>query len=449
MTEFSASFETNIVEQTVQVELEDSSSVLWRAGQVNTLRDENGNVILYEDQNDPSANLKRHDQYIGFNFQERIFDTGEIDKVIDTKISELYSDTSIQSKIERFFNLFENLVLQIPVGGNINSLTYLLQKISEITGNAIVDPNLFSQISGSYSDLQGRFSALNDLLNAISADSASLKFENENLQQQIEILAEVIINNLTGEKITIEQLIALLNQGVGKIVSTPEVYAEVNSEYHYDVIANVEISEWQLSSAPNWLVIQALLPRQARIIGTPPEGSEGEQIISIRAVGPRGTIYQTYNLIIEIEGTNRGGGTPSGYRVLLDAALLAGTVNTPQIGVSIAIPPVINYKIFDADGILINEVNGMNPELNIAGLPFGSSIEFNAEEVSVTTLGPRDPETGIRSEITTVYSPAVWVRQSNSGVITKLSSSNFGAPTYTFENIDNDYHLYVLYSEIT
>ena len=266
MPKYSSSFAADIVGQTVELETQVSKSVEWRAGTVNTLRDENGNVILYEDPNDSNTNINRLDQYVAFNFQERVFDDEEVNKVIDNQISELYSGTTVLSKIERFFSLFENLVLQIPAGGDTNSLTYLLRKISEITNNEIVDPNLFAEISGSLGDLQNRFSILGDLIGTLTADSSSLTFQNETLQQQIETLAQVILDNLTGQTITIEQLLELLNQGVGRIVSTPPVYAEVNAEYQYDVITNIDVSNWELTSGPNWLSLNEINSKQARLI---------------------------------------------------------------------------------------------------------------------------------------------------------------------------------------
>lgn len=439
MPKFTGSFAVPAVEQTIEIDNQVSQSRTWAAdGYINTLRDERGNLIQYENQDTASANAESVNQYIAFDFTQKQYDSTEIEKVIDMGVSELFAKSDVTNKIDRFFSLFENLVFQIPVQGQSNSLNFLLRRLSEITDNEIIDPNQFTQISGTLGTLRDRFDALSDLLSDLTNDSSSLVYRNDTLLQQVTTLGNIILDNLTGQKITVEELLNLLNAQAGRIVSTPVVFVEAGEPYEYTVVSNTPIVNWKLDSGPSWLSLQTISDTQAKLSGTPTSNDLGETVVSVRALSPTNTIFQTYELeVVEAGGLPGGGGTTTGYQVSLRAL-----ISDPPATSANELFPEVDYTLSDENGNTINAQAGGTTPIRVKGIPYNGQITFLAKE-KTRTISNKPPN----PPVVVTLIPVKWVSVSPSGVVTTLQERPVGSYEFVIDEIDTDYELYVIYRE--
>jgi hypothetical protein len=83
-----------------------------------------------------SQELNLYREVYGQNTYTRVVDT-QFRELIDPVDEQVTEDVSV----ERFFELYEQLFLQIPVNGELNSHEYLVMRSSEYLGGAVITNN--------------------------------------------------------------------------------------------------------------------------------------------------------------------------------------------------------------------------------------------------------------------------------------------------------------------
>ncbi len=85
------------------------------------------------------------------SIQKTVFNKDTFEKVIDTRFHQLLSSEveseSFSFTLEDFFQLYEDLLYQIPKEGDVNSHTYLLNKEAEYLGINIDQTNVQSLLA--------------------------------------------------------------------------------------------------------------------------------------------------------------------------------------------------------------------------------------------------------------------------------------------------------------
>lgn len=74
---------------------------------------------------------------------KKVYGINTYSKAVDTGFTELIKPTqpvtSREITVELFFQYYEQLFFNIPVGGSINSHTYLVEKSQEYIGGSVLD----------------------------------------------------------------------------------------------------------------------------------------------------------------------------------------------------------------------------------------------------------------------------------------------------------------------
>jgi hypothetical protein len=83
-----------------------------------------------------SQELNLYREVYGQNTYTRVVDT-QFRELIDPVDDQVIEDVSV----EQFFELYEQLFLQIPVNGELNSHEYLVMRSSEYLGGAVITNN--------------------------------------------------------------------------------------------------------------------------------------------------------------------------------------------------------------------------------------------------------------------------------------------------------------------
>jgi hypothetical protein len=83
-----------------------------------------------------SQELNLYREVYGQNTYTRVVDT-QFRELIDPVDEQVTEDVSV----EQFFALYEQLFLQIPVNGELNSHEYLVMRSSEYLGGAVITNN--------------------------------------------------------------------------------------------------------------------------------------------------------------------------------------------------------------------------------------------------------------------------------------------------------------------
>jgi len=83
-----------------------------------------------------SRELNLYREVYGQNTNTRVIDT-QFRELIDPVDEQVIEDVSV----EQFFELYEQLFLQIPVNGELNSHEYLVMRSSEYLGGAVITNN--------------------------------------------------------------------------------------------------------------------------------------------------------------------------------------------------------------------------------------------------------------------------------------------------------------------
>jgi hypothetical protein len=83
-----------------------------------------------------SQELNLYREVYGQNTYTRVVDT-QFRELIDPVDEQVIEDVSV----EQFFELYEQLFLQIPVNGELNSHEYLVMRSSEYLGGAVITNN--------------------------------------------------------------------------------------------------------------------------------------------------------------------------------------------------------------------------------------------------------------------------------------------------------------------
>ena len=115
-----------------QEQLREQQELFSQNGTVPTLRDENGNILLYEDAEYPGENWIDWTQYIAINVVRQEFDISEANKIFDYSISELHQVKSTAQLLDQLFALYGKVKDEIPFFGN-QSLEALINQKRPIT----------------------------------------------------------------------------------------------------------------------------------------------------------------------------------------------------------------------------------------------------------------------------------------------------------------------------
>jgi hypothetical protein len=105
---------------------------------------------------------------------KKVYGINTYSKVIDTTFNELVTPQPIVSAsvitVDEFFNQYDELFFDIPVTGNINSHTYLVQRSQQYIGGSVIDAEkqaLIEEINSlrqQLLDLNQSFSSISNLV---------------------------------------------------------------------------------------------------------------------------------------------------------------------------------------------------------------------------------------------------------------------------------------------
>jgi hypothetical protein len=77
------------------------------------------------------------------SFDKSVFNKGDFDKLINKNFNQLINTLSNQENIsftlDDFFQIYENLFIQIPKEGDINSHRYMMNRAAEYLGVKLAD----------------------------------------------------------------------------------------------------------------------------------------------------------------------------------------------------------------------------------------------------------------------------------------------------------------------
>jgi len=184
--------------------------IIEKDGQTFPYRDEQGTLLLFEDQNVPGLNINRLDQLITVDFQTEVFDIEETKKVIDVEIRELKREKTIDEKLQEFFRLYEGLLPNVPVMGETGSLQFLIRRGSEQQTGENFDPVVFETMtSGSFGNWIQQLLNFQSSVDGLTNTSASLVSLTNSLRRQLEAMGElVLLANVSGSQgVSLQQLI--------------------------------------------------------------------------------------------------------------------------------------------------------------------------------------------------------------------------------------------------
>lgn len=157
-------------------------------GSLPTLRDDNGNVVLYENPDDPTKNLIAYKQAIIFSVAEPVYDYEEAKKAFDFEITEFKPRTD-RELITEFFSLYEQLKTSIPVFGEEVSHEFLIKESSNIAGEGIVDTKQYLVVSSSLNLTRNQLIEGTALFQSVLGNAQIIDLENDSLRSQIQTLS--------------------------------------------------------------------------------------------------------------------------------------------------------------------------------------------------------------------------------------------------------------------
>ena len=179
--------------QTIEKELVEISIV---SGSILTRRDEDGNIILFEDAADPNLNVERHDQFVSVELYDDIFDINAAIDAVDFSVIELKSVDNRIDLIENFLNTFRTVLPEIPDG----DLQFILRRGVEEQGGELVGQEEFDKLTN------GRFSTIIQRLidcedkNVIDSDEiGGLSSQVDNLTLQLEAMGDLVLEASTND----------------------------------------------------------------------------------------------------------------------------------------------------------------------------------------------------------------------------------------------------------
>ena len=157
------------------------------SGTIFTQRDEEGNIILYEDPTDSAKNVERHDQFISIELYEDTFDINVASDVIDFSIIELKNiDNNL---LNEFITTFRRVLPDIPN----EELQFILRRgIEEQSGQLVPQEDFNRLTEGSFSTIIQR---LLELQNESEIDTSEI----ESLTIQLEAMGELVLEASTND----------------------------------------------------------------------------------------------------------------------------------------------------------------------------------------------------------------------------------------------------------
>ncbi len=179
--------------QTIEKKLVEISIV---SGSILTRRDEDGNIILFEDAADSNLNVERHDQFVSVELYDDIFDINAAIDAVDFSIVELKRVDNRIDLIENFLNTFRTVLPDIPKG----DLQFMLRKGVEEQGGELVDPAEFDRLTdGNFSTIIQRLIDCEDK-NVIDAEDIDGLFTQvDNLTSQLEAMGDLVLETSTND----------------------------------------------------------------------------------------------------------------------------------------------------------------------------------------------------------------------------------------------------------
>ena len=188
-------------------------------GIINTLRDEQGNILLYEEPT-TKANLERLNQFISVNTFRNDYDYDEASKSLDFQFTELKLK-SVEDRINELFSLYGRLKSVIPNVG-VRSHDSLIRVSSEVSGLEYINPEDYEAVSSELNDILNQLNEIDLKLRETNISNDSLELEIEAFNQQVRRLAEVVLNINNSEGYTADALIDMIVSKLNEILIDEE-----------------------------------------------------------------------------------------------------------------------------------------------------------------------------------------------------------------------------------
>jgi len=166
------------------------------SGSIATLRDDDGNIILYADSSNPSKNIERQDQFVSVELYSDIYDIDAAADVIDFSVFELKSIDNKNDLIDNFIRTFRAILPDIPN----EDLQFIIRKGVEEQGGEIISPVEFDRLTnGSFSSIIQRMIDLQDASEETQQSISSLESQVATLTTQLEAMGELVIETSTND----------------------------------------------------------------------------------------------------------------------------------------------------------------------------------------------------------------------------------------------------------
>lgn len=162
------------------------------SGSIASLRDDDGNLILYADSSDPSMNIDRHDQYVSVELYSDIYDVDAAIDAVDFSIFELKTVNNRIDLLDNFLRTFRAVLPDIPD----EDLQFIIRRGVEEQNGEIIDPEEFDRLTeGDFSSIIQRMIDLQDSSAETEGMVTSLQTQVASLTTQLEAMGELVVES--------------------------------------------------------------------------------------------------------------------------------------------------------------------------------------------------------------------------------------------------------------
>lgn len=166
------------------IRLTDQRIVIAKTRAVPTLRDQNGNILLYQEFDNKNKNIQDYNQYISIELYREKYDLTEVLKIVDIEIKELFKEKqTIKEQINELFVIYNKVKDDLPSFGTRSLETIVNTKT----------PNPFITIHD-YEEIQKELTEMTIAFKSSSFDNAI----NESEIERLKILVENLKSQLEG-----------------------------------------------------------------------------------------------------------------------------------------------------------------------------------------------------------------------------------------------------------
>lgn len=170
-------------ERNNKIRLTDQRIDIGKTHIVPTLRDQNGNILLYQDPDNKNKNVQDYNQYISVELYREKYDLTEVLKVVDIEIKELFKEKqTIEEQINELFTIYNKVKDVLPLFGTRSLETIVNTK----TPNSFITIHDYEEIQKELTEMTTAFESLSfdDVIN--KSEIERLKILVENLKSQLE-----------------------------------------------------------------------------------------------------------------------------------------------------------------------------------------------------------------------------------------------------------------------